>query len=95
MKFQSKHTTANYEIIELVDGILYQLYSYDTPIAYINVNIQKIGVTQYFEYSSTTKRHLRWFFDDILGLSIGVNDIRNALKNKTKIYNFNVTKIIK
>ena len=92
-KFKSKHTTGTYFVGTNNKTGRDYLYSYGTPICIIDRVNMVISVTDYYEYSNTTKRHLRWFFEDILGLSIGVNDIRQALNTGDTLFNFTVEKI--
>lgn len=92
-KFKSKHTTKNYYIGKIDSTGCAWLYSYGTAICVIDSINLCISVTRYYEYSNTTKRHLRWFFEDILGVSIGVNDIRQALNTGNTLFNFTVEKI--
>lgn len=86
-----KHTTKNYKFIINSIGN-FELYSYDTFIARFNPVASAIFVSKYYDYSQTTKRHLRWFFDEI-GLNVGVQDIRNALNTTQQIKLYNGGKI--
>ena len=89
MKLPTKHTTPNYKVFIYEDEKIC-LYSYNTAICQIDVKNTCITLSKYYEYSSTTKRHLRWFFEDTMQWNIGVNDIRRALKDCTPINGYTV-----
>jgi len=83
-KITTKHTTKNYTVLMNALGN-FELYSYNTHICTIDAVINYIYVTTYYDYSATTKKHLRWFFADTINASIGINDIRKALENNSFI----------
>ena len=82
VKVRSKHTTKNYQVWK--DGQFFYLkscnswvarYDYKSPL----VGLLNLELGKDWQYSSTTKRHIGWFLDEICLLPYPTAAVRDAI----------------
>lgn len=70
----------NQFIIKDGDNVYFQ--SYDSPIARFNKVTRDLTLSDYWDYSATTRKHLYIFLRPYLGYVLG-NDIKNLIKKES------------
>lgn len=86
MKTTRKFRSMNAEII--TDGNIETFKSYNSNIIRIDREKMIMEIGKDFDYSSSTSKQIRIYFRDEWGVDIGVQDIRKALKNDTKLMGY-------
>ena len=83
VKVRSKHTTKNYQVWQ--DSRFFYLKSYNSWVARFNytyplVSISNLELGKDWQYSSTTKRHVGWFLEEICLNPYSIPELRELVR---------------
>ena len=71
------------------DDCLIRLVSYTSVVLDYDTYGKALTLYNHFDYSSTTRRHVRAFLKDYVGILAGIQDVREACITG-KLYNLSV-----
>ena len=86
MQTTIKFRTMNAEIIR--DGNIETFKSYNSNIIRVDRDKMIMEIGADFDYSSSTSKQIRYYFRDEWGVDLGIQDIRKALSDGSKLMGY-------